>query len=84
MNSYGNRYRFTLFGESHAPEIGVRIEGLRSGIPIDQAAGQICADLTLSCPPGIPVTVCGEIITDESIAMLKHYKIPEIEVLSGS
>ncbi len=53
-------------------------------IPIDQAAGQICADLTLSCPPGIPVTVCGEIITDESIAMLKHYKIPEIEVLSGS
>ena len=44
MNSYGNRYRFTLFGESHAPEIGVRIEGLQSGIPIDQAALQAFLD----------------------------------------
>ena len=51
-------------------------------IPVDQACGQICTDLSLSCPPGIPVVVCGELITDEAIRILKHYQIPSIEVLA--
>lgn len=51
-------------------------------IPVDRAAGQICADLSLSCPPGIPFVICGEIITDEAIRMLKYYQVSEIEVLA--
>jgi len=53
-------------------------------IPAEQAAGQICTDLSLSCPPGIPVVICGEVITDEAIRMLKYYGIREIEVLAGT
>lgn len=34
-NSFGNCYRFTIFGQSHAPAIGVCIEGLPSGFAID-------------------------------------------------
>ena len=34
-NSIGNRFRFTIFGQSHAPAIGVTMEGLPSGIKID-------------------------------------------------
>ena len=34
-NSFGNRFRFTIFGQSHAPAIGVTIEGLPSGFEID-------------------------------------------------
>ena len=30
-NSYGNRYRFTIWGQSHAPAIGVTMEGLPAG-----------------------------------------------------
>ena len=30
-NAFGTRYRFTIFGQSHAPAIGVTIEGLPSG-----------------------------------------------------
>lgn len=34
-NSLGKLFRFTIFGQSHAPAIGVTIEGLPSGLKID-------------------------------------------------
>ena len=34
-NTYGNRFRFTIFGQSHGPAIGVTMEGLPAGIKID-------------------------------------------------
>ena len=37
-NSFGSIYRFTIFGQSHAPAIGVTIEGLPSGSPVDMDA----------------------------------------------
>ena len=37
-NSFGNRYRFTIWGQSHAPAIGVTIEGLPSGFRPDLEA----------------------------------------------
>ena len=35
-STFGQLYRFTVFGASHAPEIGVVIEGLPAGIKIDR------------------------------------------------
>ncbi len=34
-NSFGNVFRFTIFGASHAPHVGVRLEGLPLGEKID-------------------------------------------------
>ena len=34
-NSFGTCFRFTIFGQSHAPAIGVTMEGLPSGFEID-------------------------------------------------
>ncbi len=39
-NSCGNIFRFTVFGQSHAPAIGVTIEGLPAGEKIDMEALQ--------------------------------------------
>ncbi len=39
-NSFGNAFRFTIFGQSHAPAIGVTIEGLPAGERIDFEALQ--------------------------------------------
>ena len=39
-NSFGDRYRFTIFGQSHAPAIGVTIEGLPAGFVPDMEALQ--------------------------------------------
>ncbi len=37
-NSFGSRFRFTIFGQSHAPVVGVTIEGLPSGFAPDMQA----------------------------------------------
>ena len=36
MNSYGERIRLTIFGESHGPAIGCVLEGLPPGTRLDQ------------------------------------------------
>lgn len=38
MNTIGERYRFTSFGESHGPAIGGVIDGCPAGIRLDMAA----------------------------------------------
>jgi len=34
MNSFGRFFRFSLWGESHGPEIGVVIDGVPAGLPL--------------------------------------------------
>ena len=43
-SSYGDNIRITIFGQSHAPAIGVTVEGLPAGFTIDCAALQAFLD----------------------------------------
>ena len=35
-NTFGTRVTLTLFGESHGPEIGCVIDGLRPGLKVEE------------------------------------------------
>ncbi len=37
MNSFGTRFRVTIWGESHGPQIGVSIDGVPAGIALSEA-----------------------------------------------
>ena len=37
-NTFGNAVSMTIFGESHGPAIGVVLDGLAAGLPVDEAA----------------------------------------------
>lgn len=37
-NTFGNHVSVTLFGESHGPSIGIVLDGLAPGIPVDESA----------------------------------------------
>jgi chorismate synthase len=50
MMRFGERYRVTLFGSSHGPEVGVVIEGIPAGTPID--LDQVQGDLDRRRPVG--------------------------------
>ncbi|KGM45369.1 aminotransferase class I/II-fold pyridoxal phosphate-dependent enzyme [Neobacillus niacini] len=39
-------------------------------IPISQAAGQVCAETIIPYPPGIPLLLTGELITEEKVKQL--------------
>lgn len=43
MNSYGSKFRISMFGESHGDLIGVVMDGVPAGIPLSQ--GDFIADL---------------------------------------
>ena len=38
MNSYGNRFRVTTYGESHGPAVGAVIDGCPAGVSLDMEA----------------------------------------------
>ena len=37
MNTFGNKFRVSIFGESHGPRIGVTLDGVLPGIPLTEA-----------------------------------------------
>ncbi|HTT14877.1 MAG TPA: chorismate synthase [Thermoplasmata archaeon] len=44
MMEFGERFRVTIFGTSHGPEVGVEIAGIPAGTPIDPLAIQAALD----------------------------------------
>lgn len=48
------------------------------------ATGLICAKPVILCPPGVPVCISGEVITEECIKYLLAYNITQIEVVDQS
>ena len=51
-STYGERLRFTIFGQSHSPAIGVTIEGLPAGFAVDSE--RLAAFLARRAPGGSP------------------------------
>ena len=47
-------------------------------IPVREAVGKICAAETVSCPPAIPIAICGERITEEMAELFLQYGIEEV------
>ena len=42
-------------------------------IPLCESYGRIYAGICASCPPAVPVAVCGEIIDNDTIDLLRYY-----------
>lgn len=50
-------------------------------LPIEQCVGRVLAAATVSCPPAIPVVVCGEEINEEAVRCFAYYGITECRVI---
>ena len=50
-------------------------------IPVLKSLGKILASPGVSCPPAVPVLVCGERINEQSIETFKYYGISECVVV---
>ena len=44
-------------------------------IPVEKALGRVLAAATVSCPPAVPIVVCGERIDQDTIACFRYYGI---------
>lgn len=54
---------------------------LKETVSVKDALGRICATPSVSCPPAVPVAVCGERITEEHIRLFEQYGTEKIEVV---
>lgn len=52
-------------------------------LSVDFSLGRICADVCVSCPPAVPIVICGEMIDEEKLAALKFYGVEKIRVVSS-
>lgn len=50
-------------------------------ISVKEAKGRVLASASVSCPPAVPILVCGEAIDDTAIRCFKYYGITEIFVV---
>lgn len=69
----------------HAPEKVLPIRQAafapRQTLPLAQCAGRVLAESALSCPPCVPIAVCGERIDGDVIERLRFYGIRECAVV---
>ena len=50
-------------------------------VNVDESLGKICASVTVSCPPAVPIVICGEVITQTHISLFKRYGIKTVSVV---
>ncbi len=50
-------------------------------LPVRDAVGKILASATVSCPPAIPVVVCGEVIDEDAVRVFEYYGIDTCRVV---
>lgn len=50
-------------------------------IGVQEAVGRICAQSAVSCPPAVPIAVCGERITSETAALFLQNGIATVSVV---
>ena len=50
-------------------------------IPAAESAGRICAEMTVSCPPAVPLVMTGERIGAEAPACFAYYGVEKISVV---
>lgn len=48
---------------------------------VTECLGRVMADVSVSCPPAIPVVVCGEIIDRNAIERMRYYGITHCRVI---
>jgi len=50
-------------------------------LPTEDCEGRILAQPGVTCPPAIPVAICGEILTQEHLTAFRYYRIEKIAVV---
>ena len=65
------------------PALSVReaMLGLSEEVGVSDAVGRVLADANVSCPPAVPIAVCGEVIDEAAVEAFRYYGIEKIRVV---
>ncbi len=57
------------------------VMGINEKISVDECLGRVAGNVTVGCPPAVPIVVCGERIDRGAIECFKYYGINECSVI---
>ena len=49
-------------------------------VSIDDARGRVLSSATVSCPPAIPICICGEEIGEDALRSFRYYGVTHVRV----
>lgn len=50
-------------------------------LPVEECVGRVCAAPTVSCPPAVPILVCGEMVDQAAVERFRYYGIGHCAVV---
>jgi len=50
-------------------------------VDIQDAIGEVLASVSVSCPPAIPIAVCGEVIDEKVIELFRYYGVEKCRIV---
>lgn len=50
-------------------------------VDVSNALGLVLADLSVGCPPAVPIVVCGEVVDEMAIAQFQYYGVTKVCVV---
>lgn len=50
-------------------------------VPVEESIGRILASPSVSCPPAVPIVICGERIDENALRLFRYYGIESCEVI---
>lgn len=53
----------------------------REQVAVEDALGRVLADVQVSCPPAVPIAVCGEALTAQALAAFRYYGVERVWVV---
>ena len=51
-------------------------------LPIGECLGRVLAEVTVGCPPAVPILVAGEVVDEAALEMFRYYGVGELRVVS--
>ena len=51
-------------------------------LPLSECEGKILCEESVSCPPAVPILVCGERIDKKAIEVFSYYNVEKLRVIS--
>ena len=50
-------------------------------LPVNECVGRVLAEPSVSCPPAVPIVICGEKITPDAVRCFEYYGVKECFVI---